>query len=366
MKIRFKLIPFLISTLIVVGITFGICWYSYHGYEGNKLKFLDEYFHVDDYEEQPASDLIHNFVEMQFTKYAKGNDKVSIINPDTEEKVTSSTDNSSVLSFNNGTIHVPNYFDIDVYATATYSDSEWTYNYYFYFYNINYKNSTFSLSNLELIIVDGTGRTSDEEEIEDADKLGLDLLDVAYLKRYDEDPNNNPSTTLGYITTFGYTGDADVSATFPIYDSGYTNVDEENDDSQHLVFNMSLKTDINHVSITNPVDSNGKPVTTTGNVSFTLVDTTDDTNVRLFTGSIQDVTSMDQLSYEDGCTKDPLQCKSYGSVVAGKVILHSSIAFVISAVIAVLFYLIWMDPAEGGSDKKGQKAKQPQKNNKKK
>lgn len=361
MKIRFKLIPFLISTLIVVGITFGICWYSYHGYEGNKLKYLDEHFHVDDYEKYNTSELIKNFVEMQFSKYAKGTEKVSIINPTTGEKITSSSEDANILSFNNGTIHVPGYFDIDVYATASWLDDEWVYNYYFYYYNINYQNSKFNPSNLEMIVVDGMGRSNSDGE--DDEKLGLDLLDNAYLKKYDDDENNNPSTTLGYVTSFSYTGDAGVTASYPIRDNGFINDENRDENTNHLVFNMAPRTDINHNSITNPVDSNGNPIQTTGNVSFTLVDTTDDKNVRLFTGAIEDVTSMDELSYETGCQKNPMNSKNYGIVVAGKVILHGAIAFVLSGVVAFLFYLIWMDPADKTST---QNKKQITKGNSKK
>ncbi len=351
MKIRFKLIPFLISILIVIGITFGICWYSYHGYEGNKLKFLDEYFNVDDYEKQETSDLIKNYVEMQFSKYAKGTEKVSILNPDTEEKVTSSTDNKDVLSFNNGTIHVPGYFDIDVYATGSLVDDEYIYNYYFFFYNINYKNSSFSPSDLEMIVVDGIGRTENEDNENEDSKFGLDLLDDAYTRKYDDDTNNNPSTTLGAMTAFSYVGDVEVTASYPIFDNGFTNDSEREED--HYVFNMSPKTDINHNSITNPIDSNGNPIKSSGNISFTLVDTTKDTNTRLFTGTITQVTSMEELEYSEGCQKDPMKSKSFGIIIAGRVALHGGIAFVLSGIIAFLFYLIWMDPADtSGKSKK--------------
>ncbi len=82
MKLKFKFIPFMISLLIVVGVTFGICWYSYHGYEGNKLKYLNSYFHVDDYESQSASELINHAVKMQTTKFQKGSNLVSFSNQD--------------------------------------------------------------------------------------------------------------------------------------------------------------------------------------------------------------------------------------------------------------------------------------------
>ena len=51
MKKRFKLIPFLISLLLVVGITFAICWYSFYGYKLNRIKFYDDYFHKSDYKD---------------------------------------------------------------------------------------------------------------------------------------------------------------------------------------------------------------------------------------------------------------------------------------------------------------------------
>ena len=42
----------------------------------------------------------------------------------------------------------------------------------------------------------------------------------------------------------------------------------------------------------------------------------------------------------------------YKKVILGKVILHGSIAFVLSGIVAFLFYLIWMDPSQEELTKK--------------
>lgn len=333
MKLKFKLIPFIISTLIVVGVTFGICWYSYHDYEGNKIRFLEEHFS----KEHETQELIENMVEMQFKKYAKGNDKISIIEDAGIEGTT----------YKDGTIHVPGYFDVDIYAVASENNNSFDYNYYFYLYNINYQNSTFNpVDYLNIVVVNGTGHA---EEVVEGSELGLDLLEISLNKLIDDDTTNNPTTTYGAYAYYSYVGESSNSTPFPIYDSKATNYMEKEDDSTGpLVFRMRPNSDVNNNNLF--VEEDNK--ITTGDISFAIVNFNEKKTAytTLVTGQIKDVTSIRDLDYKEGYQSNPILSPSYGYVIGGRIALHGGIAFILSAVVAFLFYLIWMDPADNNKN----------------
>jgi len=338
MKFKFKIIPFIISLLIVVGVTFGICWYSYHDYEGNKIKFLDNYFHVDDYENQKADSLISNAVKMQSTKYQKANEKVKFLNSSDFTEISSEVDESAPY-YLNGTAHIPNFFDIDVYVVATETKGDWTYNYHFYIYNINYRNSDFDPTNLQLLLVDGTGNATEEEkEKDDYKESGFDLINSAYDALFDENSSNNPSITDGAFYKYIYTGENAQKSEYKIYDTGFTNAEAHEDGTEHLVFRMVPKTDNNHNSL---YESSS---ITSGDVSFCLFynNGTSD-SYKIINGTISDITDVTELDYTDGCASNPVIAPEYGTVILGKIFLHGGIAFILSGIVAFLFYMIWMD-----------------------
>lgn len=341
MKLKFKIIPFIISLLIVVGVTFGICWYSYHGYEGNKLKFLNEYFYVDDYESQNSTTLIDHAVKMQSTKYTKANENVTFLNSDDFSEISTNI-SSGASYYSKGTAHIENYFDIDIYAIGVETKGDWTYNYYFYLYNINYKNSDFNPENLQLLLVNGTGFAKEEEkEAEGYKASGFDLINEAYDALFDDNSNNNPSITAGSFYRYSYTGDNEQTSLFNIYDTGFKNDDLREEGADHLTFRMVAKTDNNHNSLYD--DSN----ITSGDVSFCLFyNNGKDDNYKIINGTIKDITDIKDLDFEDGYTGNPVLAKEYSKAICGKIILHGAIAFVLSGIVSFLFYMIWMDDAQ--------------------
>lgn len=347
MKLKFKFIPFMISLLIVVGITFGICWYSYHGYEGNKLKYLNSYFHVDDYESQSASELINHAVKMQTTKFQKGSNLVSFSNPDDDVIIPTDKEGNSSY-YQNGTLHLNGFFDVDIYTQGTLSQGKWTYNYYFYFYNINYKNSSFDPEKLQMLVVQGTGRATEEEkEEENYTPYGDDLLDKCYEEFFDDDTKNNPSLTAGAFSYYTYTGENEQTSHYYIYDTGFKNDDNREEGAKHLVYRMSPKTDNNHNSITDSEKN------TSGDVTFCIFyNESNNKDYKIVKGVIKDITNIDKIEHEDGYNNNPLNAPEYKKVILGKVILHGSIAFVLSGIVAFLFYLIWMDPSQEELTKK--------------
>ena len=323
MKFKFKLIPFLISLLIVVGVTFGICWYSYHDYPLNKYDFYEEYFHTEDYKDYKSSELVENAVKFQYEGYKKASNTIT------------SLDNEEVGStYKDGTISVPGYFDIDIYLTVIDSEGEKTYSYYFYFYNINYQDSTLDpLNEIGVIVVNGIGEGTATNE--DEKEFGNTLLDKAISNLDDEDENNNPSYNA--LAAYAYT--ANSARIYPIFDTGFSSDNQVETTSDHYVWRCAPRLDYEHTEVTD------KTKFADGEATFAVVDFGGKFVKTLFKGTMTGLNKMSEVEYEEGCNGEPTK-SYYGSVVFPKVLLHGGIAFVISAVIAFLFYLLWLDPKE--------------------
>lgn len=323
MKFKFKIIPFLISLLIVVGVTFGICWYSYHEYPLNKYDFYEEYFHTEDYKEYKSSELIENAVKFEYEGYVKAPSTIQAL------------ENSEVEStYKDGTISVPGYFDIDVYLTVIDSEGEKTYSYYFYFYNVNYQNSTLDpINEIGVIIVNGIGEGTPTNE--DEEEFGNALLDTAISNLEDEDTTNNPSYNA--LAAYGYT--ANSARIYPIFDTGFSSDNKVSETTDHYVWRCAPRLDYTHTEITN------KEKYSDGEATFAVVDFGGNEVKTLFKGTMTEIHKMNEVEFNEGYSQDPTN-SFYSSVVFPKVLLHGGIAFVISAVIAFLFYLLWLDPNE--------------------
>ena len=110
---------------------------------------------------------------------------------------------------------------------------------------------------------------------------------------------------------------------------------------------MSPKTDNNHNSITDSEKN------TSGDVTFCIFyNESNNKDYKIVKGVIKDITNIDKIEHEDGYNNNPLNAPEYKKVILGKVILHGSIAFVLSGIVAFLFYLIWMDPSQEELTKK--------------
>ena len=340
MKLKFKLIPFLLSLLIVVGVTFGICWYSYHDYPLNQYSFYEEYFHLNDYQEHSSEELIGNAVKFQYEGDKKASSTVSVINND-ENGVT----------YKDGTISVPNYFDIDIYLTVIDNEGEKTYSYYFYFYNVNYQSSTLIPDKeIGIVVVNGIGEGTDVEE--DEEQYGNALLDSAIEKLGDEDTTNNPSYNA--LAPHGYS--ANETRIYPIYDTGFSNDPNVEEGSEHYVWRCAPRLDHTHTEIYN------EDTLKDGEATFAIVKLGKKVT-ELCRGTITDIDTIDETVFDAGCSGN-VHNSYYASVAFPKVLLHGGIAFVISAVIAFLFYLLWLDPNEtkvANNNKKNYKPKNKQK-----
>ncbi len=336
MKFKFKIIPFLISLLIVAGTTFGICWYSYHDYPLNKYAFFDEYFHVEDYEKYSSQELIEDAVKFQYEGYKKASDTINLIENDGKE-----------ATYKDGTISIPGYFDIDIYLTVIDNEGEKTYSYYFYFYNVVYQGTNLDpQEEIAVIIVNGIG-----EGVEDDKQIGTTLLDTTISNLGDDDTDNNPKFNALATYVYSYTyGENNAGRPYPIYDTGYVNEDDD-DSSNYAVWRCAPRLDNNNKEIFNSVTFED------GEATFAVVKYNSKKAEALCKGTMTGINDMDLVDYNKGHNGDMYQ-SYYSSVVIPKVLVHGAIAFVISGVIAFLFYLLWLpEKAEAVTNKKQPKNK---------
>lgn len=359
MKRKFKLIPFLISLLLVVGVTFTICWYSFYGYKLNRIRFYENYFHQDDYKDVETTTLIENAVKFQFIGYKKASDTVAF---------HSANESTVNFTYKNGTLSVPGYFDVDIYLVDTRSDAngDASYSYYFYFYNVNY--SKIADTDLPLVVLTAKGIGSpSEDELNDPDVelYGDALIDEAVKKLNDENPDNNPAYN-GVVQHEIVTNGESSSYHFPIYDNGAQGYDDD-----VCVWRCAPRTDLN-----NKLPFN-KGVYEDGEATFSIVSCNDNTYTEIVRGTFTGLNDLEKVDYTEGANNDVLNNKAlkseYGHFIWKRVLLHGVIAFVITLIIAVLFYMIWQDNKEAIEQEtkatkfsNSQKAKQSTKKKKKK
>lgn len=344
MKLKFKIIPFLISLLLVVGVTFGICWYSLHDYQINKNRFYDDYFHVEDYEDVDSTTLIENAIKYDYSNYKKADSVLSI----TDFNKDLLGDESA--TYKDGTIHIPGYFDIDVYLQYS-DDGQGTgkCEYYFYFYNVQYTKIANISSPLTVILARGTGVMSEDEleDIEDTDfdsLYGDTLIDKAIDRINDETNTNNGSQNTAVQFSVN---------SYPVYDNNATNAPT----GYNRVWRAPIRNDINNDDIYD------EEINEFGTLTFAILSyAKDGTCKELLRGTISDLENRKDSDFKLGANSDILSndaLKSeYYSYIWLRVALHGLIAFVITGVIAVLFYLIWIDT---DNTKEEEKQNQPKK-----
>lgn len=343
MKRKFKLIPFLISLLLVVGVTFAICWYSFYGYKLNRIRFYENYFHQDDYKDVETTTLIENAIKFQFAGYKKASTTVDFHN---------ASDSDIKFEYKNGTVKVPGYFDIDIYMIDTTSDAtgDASYSYYFYFYNVNYEKISNTTHPLVVLTAKGIGNPTEEERLDpDATLFGDALIDDAIKRLNDHDTNNNPQYNGAeqyYITARSESEDY----FYDIYDNG-----AKNNKKDVSVWRCPPRLDIDDKLpfVKNTYED--------GEATFSIVGFDGNSYTEIIRGTFTDLNNLDKVEYEKGANEDLFNNDvlkgEYRSYIWTRVLVHGLIAFAVSLVIGILFYMIWQDNTEAiEQDSKGNKA----------
>ncbi len=179
------LIVILICLFVTILATVGICCYNYYGYVNYKVKYLDDYFEDANEKTTSTKERIEKILKWDAKGYS---DKLNVTyrDPITKEVITDvkvSSDRAENVNayYENYTLHLPKYFDINLYrVVGEEEDSDgvkkYTDSYYFYLSNINYNQiPDFEPRNLYMTFVEGIGEESDQalsdvvEELKAAD-----------------------------------------------------------------------------------------------------------------------------------------------------------------------------------------------------
>lgn len=177
------MITTIICLLITIGATLGIAFYNYYGYIGYKSKFLDDYFDIEGQKKESNQAKIENALRFTSNGYVANSGKLKFYdigkNGDEYNEITDKKlDNGAIVNayFSNGTLHLPNYFDLNMYSvrnTMAYEgETTDTINQYLFFSNIQYNYLTktypdFDVKNFFITYIEGT----DEEAKLEVDQL---------------------------------------------------------------------------------------------------------------------------------------------------------------------------------------------------
>lgn len=352
-KITFKLIPFLLSLLIVVVAVAGICLYSYYGYENNKLRFVADYFNYETHSSVKTEKQIEDFVKFESDYYQVVQSNLKYYDAKSGNEYTSTPSNSSKnlvdgATWENGVLHLPGYFDIKAYAETTWNDEQetWVFSYYFFVYNVNYSSQDL-ISHLYLAFVDGKG-TSGEGELYGTTKLNTVIQEVK------DGKNGSPNSVN--LPSYKYTGETSSSYSMYIYDNDATSstsdttpyvyrlttLSESLSETSDLDNELTSRTFAELESLTFSIFYSGSK-----DIYTSISDGTDVTVKELVRGTFEsNVTKPEDFNKVEGAKEGyakNLYNAGYGKFIFPRIAVQGLIAFVISGVLAFLFYLIWQE-----------------------
>ena len=357
-NLKFKLVHFIIALLIVAGSVAGITLYSYYGHDTNKIKFANEYYHVEDYKSLTALEQIENHVKLSGDSYAHIVDGLSFYDIKSKKEYNSTPSDNSKNHINgatweNGVLHIPGWFDLTVYAQTNYNSDaeEWTFTYYLYLFNVNYKTADM-MDKLYFCFVNGTGESGENElygvtkldvmidEIRNAEYGGPDGANIPQFSYTGKQASSNPL----YIYDNGATGAGVTESEVPyIYrltsmtEALSTNSDLDDDISSRWFYELESSTfSIFHSGSYGLTDaiSNGTTDELEEIVRGTYVnpyEDAEDFNSKVGDGVVFD--GADGSLYKVG----------YGKFMFWRLVIEGAVTFIVSGVLAILYYLIWQD-----------------------
>ena len=371
-NLKFKLVHFIIALLIVAGSVAGITLYSYYGHDTNKIKFANEYYHVEDYKSLTALEQIENHVKLSGDSYAHIVDGLSFYDIKSKKEYNATPSDNSKNHINgatweNGVLHIPGWFDLTVYAQTNYNSDaeEWTFTYYLYLFNVNYKTADM-MDKLYFCFVNGTGESGENElygvtkldvmidEIRNAEYGGPDGANIPQFSYTGKQASSNPL----YIYDNGATGAGVTESEVPyIYrltsmtEALSTNSDLDDDITSRWFYELESSTfSIFHSGSHGLTDaiSNGTTDELEEIVRGTYVnpyEDAEDFNSKVGDGVVFD--GADGSLYKVG----------YGKFMFWRLVIEGAVTFIVSGVLAILYYLIWQDEAEEKTTKAPKKLK---------
>lgn len=361
-KLKFKIVHFLIAVLIVALSVSGITLYSYHVYEPNKISFVNDYFHVEDYKSVSTEEQIENYVKFNSDYYAHISDGLSFYDVKSKKPYneTPSSGNKDLIegaTWNNGVLHIPGWFDLKVYAQTTYNEDaeEWVFAYYLYLFNVNHETVDF-VDKLYFCFVDGIGE-SGEHELFGVTKLDLMIQEIKDAEYGGPDGTNLPQ--------YAYQGEKNSSNPLYIYDNGAKGVGVTAETVPY-VYRLTSMTEA--LSYTSELDDEQKEARwfyeldeTTFSIFHSGSDELTDAITNGTTDELEEIVrgtyvnpykdaedfnekTGDNIVFE-GHAQD-LEKAGYGEFIFWDIFWQGVITFVVSGILALLYYLIWQTDAE--------------------
>lgn len=373
-NLKFKFVHFIIALLIVVGSVTGISLYSYYKHDAKKIKFANDYFHVEDYKSVSALEQIENYAKLNSENYAVIKEGLSFydVKSKKEYNATPSEHNKNLINgatWSDGILHIPGWFDLTMYAQTTYNTDaeEWVFTYYLYLFNVNYKTADM-LDKLYFMFVDGTGESGE------AELYGVTKLDLMIQEVKDAEYGGPNGTNLPQFT---YTGTQQSSNPLYIYDNGATGVGVSSDETPYIYRLTSMTEALSQTSDLDDDIESARWFYELESTTFSIFHSGSNN----LTNAIQNGTTDELEEIVRGTYENPyknvedfnskvgngivfegaagsLYEAGFGKFIFWDIFLEAAITFVVSGILAVLYYLIWQDEEEVKTTKVPKKLKQ--------
>ena len=314
------------------------------------------------------SDYIDKAVALNSQLYVEDASRIvdiSFRNPNKREQIyTNVTDkdvtNNTTNSFNKGVMHVVGCFDIELKATITTNEVDGkvvkTISYFFVLYNIDYNNLGFTSTNdlldhINIAYVEGVGEG--KAETEDDEIFG----DAALDKMMDDGLYSGDQAFNGFKHSYSYVTGKDSSGndTYSSFDSYIYDKSSIRDEEK-----MELE------SLTDPVcvlestfltNGDGDSFDEMESITFAIYKTSEslsdspsgNSHETLIEGTIENIIQNNDINEEveaqfyKGYNNNLTSAPQFLKHAWPNIVIFTSIALVVSSVLAVLFYLIWID-----------------------
>lgn len=351
------LIVVIICSLITFGATIGICFYNYYGYVEYKKHFLEYYFGQTEDASFTNQQKIENAVKWE-TSYYTNQLNITYRDPSSKEIISKnkiSNDKATNVNayFENNVLHLPKYFDIEVYQQLTISTNEETgetkatNSFNFYFSNIDYNNEKdFSPEYIYMTFVEGIGEESDE------------ALDEALNAMDSEGISTGNISTIYSYALLGEEGD--TLETYSIYDTA-RNVFAEEDDYYYIFKNRCAKSYDNKTTFgtvkeqtfcvyyMDDSEEGSKELKRIVEGTFIPLENSE--------GNIISNDEFAELEFvSKGYNKNYYQA-DYKEFITPKIITSGLITFGVAGILSALLALVWLYDPTKVTNKKGKKNK---------
>ena len=371
-KRKFKIIPFCISLLMVILVTGGIGVYTTFYYGETDKAFLNKYLdeNVEENKNLPINQFLDKVLKLEYSYVSNADSQqdlgLSYRDPNTkktytEEKFGSYEDGNVNNYYKNNIMHVNSYFDVELKLVVSETTNEkgetvTSLQYMFYFYNMDYTKMGIESANeaqerIRIGFVEGVNSKPLADYTDDEEKEGDAALEEMLTKLEDESDYTGAPSVMKY--NYGYTNaKKGVDVTANLRDKNAKINPEKMEKSEALVQKLNLSVGVN---------PNNEYFDEMESATFSIILLNDDGEegfTNLVEGTVSNILSIDEMQkrdtdkgYNNVLYKSPLFVKYTWTKIA----LASGIAFVLSGVLATLFYMIWID--EKAPTQKGKKQK---------